>query len=1805
MNSFLKYCVFFALTPFYFINAQVPTPHDYTGYTYVNYFTGGNLGGGSISHGTGTILNATPGFLNFDCSGGQSGVRDSRFNFSSVNFTKKIIVEFDWKSNNLTGGGDEGLIQFRNGTNANGTNVLFTLYNLRTRPNEIRIATGAFAAGGAWQTVDAGSYTDGFSYITGKWYHLKAEIYAGHRMCFTITDEDGFHKQIMLPVPTGFNLNNISNIYFYTARTTANIYWLAGVANIGIKTVNDEEPATGVTIAATEEQIGPGGSTSLTATVEPWEVYNHNISWSVDNDLATITAGVPSWTATLKGANKGFGPVTVIATSATAGVTGTKVIDIVDLKLSNIVISGPNTVSVNNTVQLSANVSPEGASNLNVVWSSDDENIAVVDPVTGEVKGVATGVASIRATAADGGGATKTYDVTVVFMPVTDIDLYGARRMFYGANPASTEPFILTPVFVPADASTKTLEWSSTDINIATVDHQGYVTLAGGFGKAAIKAKATDDSDVERYYYIEVAQVNPYDAFGDFELNAAPFNSISDDANGRALFQGTQVIQFYQQQQTGYRRSIWTLSNSNITGRKINLRFDWWAGEVRDQNNTVVLSIQDQTNDPANSLISFVTSRSEDYGYFRYAIGNYEETSEGMPTGVAIEGIERFDRWYTVDMTFDFQEQTCSFTITERDDPSITQTITDIPLSPADLPDPRIARLYVVGSRVSGDLYNRTAIDNFGYKVVDAAPPSFVITGLELNGLDHVAPGEKIMLYPKFTPDRATNKNLTYLSSNPEIAAVELDNSGRAIVTGISEGTVTIMATSVENEDIFAEKIIAVTPVILPQRLMERIDRGLVAVKVTGGVFLSWRLLSTDPEDITFNIYKNNGQTPVNVQPLKPAYTDFTDPAGTSSDTYTVAVLANDREIYRSKNANVWANQYLSIPVKKPTTGRLNTNGNPYSADNYTIYDGAVADLDGDGEYEIVFLWAPNNLHDNAHDGETGTVFIDAYKLDGTKLWGSDKYIDLGRNIRAGAHYLPFLVFDFDGDGKAEIVIRTADGTTDAQGRMIGNDVAYANAYGRVLTGPEYVAIFEGATGKLLDYAPYEPPRGNVQDWGDGNGNRADRFLACVAYLDGVHPSAVMTRGYYTRTTLTAWDWDGAKLTKRWMFDSREAGKQYEDQGNHNLSVADVNGDGKDEIIYGSLTVNHDGTALYTTGYRHGDAMHAGKFDPDRPGLQIMGVHETPLPWGMEMHDAMTGDLIWGVTGSGDIGRGLTADIDPNYPGAESWSAGGLGTYSVNGQKLGGSLGSINMAIYWDGDTGRELFDGGANPSVTKPSGSGTPPNRSYSNPSIFTFNGASTNGGSKNNPCLQADILGDWREELILRANNDNELRIYTTVTPTVHSGAGAVPESGIPALMHDKTYRMAVAWQNVGYNQPPHTGFFLGYNMENVPRTGGAVIAVTIDPNGGTFADNTTATKQLTTISGAYFNVPEVSRPEIAGSVFHGWYLNDDEKYDPTAIYQEDIVLKAKWSPVAYIVSFDANTTGMTNPKSKLVVYNAAIGALPVLTRTGYTLSGWYPNPDGTGGAFAETTVLESNITLYAQWTPKTYTLSFETQTSEVTKPDNQSAFYDVEVGELPVLSRAGYTFGGWFINENGTGPITETTVYRYDRNMPLYAKWTPKTYTLSFDTNVAGMTNPESRQVTYDAAVGVLPVLTRAGYNFAGWNAASGGNGETYTATTLYRTDGNLTLYAVWNPLTGISELVWDNLKVYPNPASNVVTVSGLDGGELISFLDAAGRLCIQIKAAGFKEDINVSDFPHGAYLIKVEKHNAEKTVKLVVE
>ena len=560
----------------------------------------------------------------------------------------------------------------------------------------------------------------------------------------------------------------------------------------------------------------------------------------------------------------------------------------------------------------------------------------------------------------------------------------------------------------------------------------------------------------------------------------------------------------------------------------------------------------------------------------------------------------------------------------------------------------------------------------------------------------------------------------------------------------------------------------------------ERLNRGVVAVRTPDGkVAVSWRTLSTDPKGQPYDVYRNGVK--LNTQPLTTGGTFFIDEHPLDGDA-TYEVRATTEAADKSHTSNLVprisknAVGYLPIPIQKPE-GRYSAN------------DASVGDVDGDGQYEIFLKWEPWNAHDNSHDGYTDPVFIDCYRLDGTRLWR----IDLGRNIRAGAHYTQFMVYDFDGDGRAEMMCRTADGTRDGQGRVIGDSVAdYRNAAGRILSGPELLTVFDGLTGRALDTKPYIPQRGNVRSWGDNKANRSDRFLAAVGYLGGKLPSAIFCRGYYTRSVIAAWDWDGHELKSRWTFDTdAPEWASYAGQGNHNLRVADVDGDGYDEITYGSMAIDHDGRGLYNTGMGHGDAIHL-LADPKDNALYIWDCHENRRD-GSDLRNARTGEVVFQIKSDIDVGRCMAADIDPTNPGPEMWSIDSRGVYNIKGERLYDPRLSINFGIWWDGDLLRELLD---HSTVSK---------YDWQQQRVVELQhlDGQFNNGTKSNPCLAADLLGDWREEVLIRNRESTELRLYVSTSPTSYR---------INCLMEDIPYRLSVATQNVAYNQPAETGYYIG---------------------------------------------------------------------------------------------------------------------------------------------------------------------------------------------------------------------------------------------------------------------------------------------------------------------------------------------------------------------------------------------------------
>ncbi|MDD9269444.1 rhamnogalacturonan lyase [Paenibacillus sp. GCM10023248] len=716
---------------------------------------------------------------------------------------------------------------------------------------------------------------------------------------------------------------------------------------------------------------------------------------------------------------------------------------------------------------------------------------------------------------------------------------------------------------------------------------------------------------------------------------------------------------------------------------------------------------------------------------------------------------------------------------------------------------------------------------------------------------------------------------------------------------------------------------------------LEYLGRGLVAAATSEGVFLSWRLLGNEvtghsDKGLTgtdFNLYRDG----ILLTAVRDS-TNYLDRSGTLASVYVVCAVVNGQEVDRSEDVVPWESPYYELPLRKPADGMTPT-GQTYT---YAANDMSVGDVDGDGEYEYFVKWDPSNSKDVSHSGYTGPVYIDCYKLDGTLLYR----IDLGVNIRAGAHYTQFLVYDFDGDGKAELMFKTAPGTKiiryDREGRpsseayitMPSEDIAagyshqddyrmssrdyyehivrmfmrwdkheevvaghwpstleacfgidnryryplsredaerladhFIDVYapsrsgrnslrsfeGFILEGPEYITVFHGETGEELETIPYKPGRhDDGLMWGDyawnriEPGNRVDRFLAGVAYLDGRKPYAIFARGYYTRAAVVSYSWDGAHLKEHWVVDSGwmtmnnpfhntlrlEDGRDEHfgslaKQGAHSLSIADVDGDGCHEIIYGAATIDHDGTILYSSRavmppeskapgrivkLGHGDALHVANIDPDREGLEIFMVHESGEwgPYGYTLRDAATGEILFGGFAADDVGRGMVGQVDPAQRGLQVWCSEGyegdeaFGLMTCRGEQISKQVPGTNMNIRWSADMTTQVVSGRfAEPVAIE----------DWRRGKLLTAEGTSSNNGTKGNPCLVADVFGDWREELLVRTSDSSAIRIYLSTEIT---------DRKMYTLMHDAQYRTGIAWQNVVYNQPCYTSFYFASDMD-----------------------------------------------------------------------------------------------------------------------------------------------------------------------------------------------------------------------------------------------------------------------------------------------------------------------------------------------------------------------------------------------------
>ena len=622
-------------------------------------------------------------------------------------------------------------------------------------------------------------------------------------------------------------------------------------------------------------------------------------------------------------------------------------------------------------------------------------------------------------------------------------------------------------------------------------------------------------------------------------------------------------------------------------------------------------------------------------------------------------------------------------------------------------------------------------------------------------------------------------------------------------------------------------------------RQMEKLDRGLIAIKTDGGVYLSWRLFDSEDnifgsadKNVSFNVYRDGKK--ISEVATKTNYVDST--VGTN---YSVAPVINGVEGEKCNPVTAYNNSYFDIPLLKPDDETIyDPSNNKLATYSFFPADCSTGDVDGDGEYEIIVKWTSHE-RDVGTPAYSGTVHLAAYKLDGTKLWKND--IELGKNVYSSAHTLQFLVYDFDGDGKSEVICQTSLGSKDGQGKYVSNAAQtdeeikaitdkenstadYRSSSGVITKGEEFLTVFNGETGAAMDTISLPTTRGseNGVDYGDDFGNRSNRFVSDIAYLDGEKPYAIYLRGYYfgrngkQRTSIAGISWDGTALSPTYRFDTQKGQEGYYDgayqyvgNGNHNCTVADVDNDGKDEFITGALCmeVNDDNEfrPKWCTYLQHGDALHIGNYDPTHTGFEFFTVHEDSgtnslsgnditLDFGMSVIDAETGNIMFHEGASDDTGRGVMANVGAGgyY---QIWSAKNSARQSNGGTDFTtATTPSMNFRIFWDGDLYDNLLNGA---NITDWNG------RNMSN--IFSagnYDCVSING-TKANPSLQADLFGDWREEVIYPTSDGTALRVFSTTDTTDYK---------IKTLMQDPVYRSGVAAEQTAYNQPPHVGFYMG---------------------------------------------------------------------------------------------------------------------------------------------------------------------------------------------------------------------------------------------------------------------------------------------------------------------------------------------------------------------------------------------------------
>lgn len=553
------------------------------------------------------------------------------------------------------------------------------------------------------------------------------------------------------------------------------------------------------------------------------------------------------------------------------------------------------------------------------------------------------------------------------------------------------------------------------------------------------------------------------------------------------------------------------------------------------------------------------------------------------------------------------------------------------------------------------------------------------------------------------------------------------------------------------------------------ERIEEKLNRGLAAIPLDEKrVYLSWRLLKQDPAGVAFNVYRSaagGAASRVNKAPIVRT-TDFVD-EGAPADaecSWFVRPVVKGSELEDSERVSLIAPRiatgYRAIKLKDITRG---------------VDRVGIGDLNGDGTYDFVVKHPAGTVDPGRVVPSQATYKIDAYDgKTGEFMWR----IDLGWNINHGIWFSPMVVRDLDGDGKAEVCLRTAP-------YAATREEAFDGGKGFVLQGPEYLGVYDGATGKEIDKADWIE-RGQPQEWADHSGNRSSRHMLGVAYLDGKTPAVLVVRGTYGMMRVDAWMLQDKKLKKIWRWTNERAPFKYQGQGQHSIKVGDIDGDGKDEILNGSIAIDNDGRTMWSTGLGHGDRFYLTDADPSRPGLEVWYTIEDPHPQnGVSLWDAKTGNLIFGVdepTNDNQVAGGLVGDIDPKYPGMEVWADKYF--FTSKGQRIPGAVPPQNELVWWDADLLRELLSRGV---ISK-----------WQGPELGKIQGFTQH---------VADILGDWREEIITFSGG--ELRIYSTTIPAADRRV---------TLMQDPIYRHDVTHRSMGYPHVPMTSYYLG--VSSSPR-------------------------------------------------------------------------------------------------------------------------------------------------------------------------------------------------------------------------------------------------------------------------------------------------------------------------------------------------------------------------------------------------